>query len=92
MTSATHMKLHELAKKAAAYITNLLCESEAFEIEAAGLTAVIVYRAEIGEDAGDRWTAPSWWMLRETTTVKAVYDEEGNACNELAARLEEQLN
>lgn len=92
MTTATHTELMQIATKAAAYITKLNGESETFEIEGSTLTAIIDYRAEVGEDAGDRWTAPSWWMVCETAEVKACYNKEGEDDPEAAEWLRKQLN
>lgn len=92
MTTAIHTELMQIAKEAAAYITKLNGESETFEIEGSTLTAIIDYRAEAAEDAGDRWTAPSWWMVCETATVEAVYNQEGEDDPEAAEWLRKQLN
>ena len=79
MTTATHTTMLNLAKQAAAYITKLNGESETFEIESNGMTAVVSYEAEIGDDAGDRWTAPSWWIERGKRRMSiAVYNEDGD--------------
>ena len=75
MTTSTHIELQQIAKQAAAYITRLNGESDTFQIDGATLSAVIAYEAETGEDKGDYWTAPSWWIERETVSVEGVYDE-----------------
>ena len=92
MTPTTRTELMNIAKDTAAYITRLNGECDTFEINGATLTAVITYTAEIGEDAGDRWTASSWWIESETTKVEAVYNEEGDDDLEAAEWLEKQLN
>lgn len=92
MTSALHTELLDIAKRAAAYITSLNGECQTFEIEGATMTAVISYEAEIGEDSGDRWTAPSSWIEREASRVRALYNSEGNEDREAARWLEEMLN
>ncbi len=92
MTTATHTELMQIAKEAAEYITKLNGESETFEIESNGMTAVVSYEAEIGDDAGDRWTAPSWWIERETVNVEAVYNEDGDDDAEAAEWLKKMLN
>lgn len=92
MTSRLHSELQDIAKRAAAYITQQHGESGTFEIEGATMTAVISYEAEIGEDPGDRWTAPSWWIEKESSRVRAVYDVEGNEDYESARWLEDALN
>ena len=71
MTTATYTTMQNLAKQAAAYITKLNGEAETFEIESNGITAVIAYDAEIVEDKGDYWTAPSWSIEDETVAVEA---------------------
>ena len=78
MASTTRTELMNLAKQAAAYITKLNGEAETFEIESNGITAVIAYDAEIVEDKGDYWTAPSWSIEDETVAVEAVINEDGN--------------
>ena len=82
----------DIAKRAADYITNLNGESQTFEIEGATMTAVISYEAEIGEDPGDRWTAPGWWIERESSRVRALYNNEGEEDREAARWLENMLN
>lgn len=92
MTTSTHTELQQIAKQAAAYITKLNGECETFEIECNGITAVIAYDAEIIEDKGDYWTAPSWSIEDETVAVEAVYDENGDEDKEAVDWLEKQLN
>lgn len=92
MTTAMHTELQQIAKEAAAYITRLNGESDTFQIDGATLSAVISYEAETGEDAGDYWTAPSWWIERETAHVEGVYDEDGENDKEAAEWLAKQLN
>lgn len=92
MTATTHSAMLKLAEKAAAYITRLNGESESFEVESNGMTAVVTYSVEIGEDVGDRWTAPSWWIERETVDIEAVYNTEGDEDAEAAAWLKKMLN
>lgn len=92
MTSTTRTELMNLAKQAAAYTTKLNGEAETFEIESNGITAVIAYDAEIVEDRGDYWTAPSWSIEDETVAVEAVYDEDGNEDKEAAGWLKKMLN
>ena len=91
MTTATHNELMTLAKLAADYLTKLNGESEYFEVETENFTACINYEAEIGEDKGDYWTAPSWWVKSETATVKAVFTEDGQD-KEAAEFLQKMLN
>lgn len=92
MTPTTFTELLTIADRAASYITKLNGESRTFEIEGETLTAVIAYEAEIEEDGGDRWTAPSWSIRRETVHVEAVYNEAGEDDAEAAELLEKQLN
>lgn len=91
MTTATYTELMQIAKEAAERITKLNGESKTFEIEGDTMTAVIEYKAEIGEDNGDRYTAPSWWVKREEAKVVAVYNEEGDD-TEAAEWLKNMLN
>lgn len=92
MTTATYTTMQNLAKQAAAYITKLNGEAQTFEIESNGITAVIAYAAEIIEDKGDYWTAPSWSIEDETVVVEAVYDEDGNEDKEAVGWLKKMLN
>lgn len=92
MTTATHTELMNIAKDAAAYINRLNGECDTFEIDGATLTAVITYDAEIVEDKGDYWTAPSWSIEDETVAVEAVYDEDGEEDKEAADWLKKMLN
>ncbi len=92
MTTTVHTELEQIAKQASNYIANLNGETDIFEVEGATHIAEICYEAEIGEDAGDYWTAPSWWIERERISVEGVYDEEGNNDKEAAAYLETLLN
>ncbi len=85
MTPTTRTELMNIAKDAAAYITRLNGECDTFQIDGATLSAVIAYEAETGEDRGDYWIAPSWWIERERISVEGVYDEEGNNDKEAAA-------
>lgn len=53
---------------------------------------ILTDSAEIREDAGDYWTAPSWTIEKERTTVAAVWDEQGNEYPEIAEALQVLLN
>lgn len=92
MTPTTRTELMNIAKQAAAYITRLNGECDTFQIDGATLSAVIAYEAETGEDRGDYWTAPSWWIERETVRVEGVYNEDGKNDKEAAEWLAQQLN
>ncbi|WP_300744501.1 hypothetical protein [uncultured Rikenella sp.] len=92
MTPATHTELLNLAKMAADYITKLNGESETFDVYTEHYTATIDYRATIGEDAGDRWTASDWWIESEETRVEGVYNEEGEEIPELTEWMKKMLN
>lgn len=85
-----------IAKKALDYITHLNGQNEAFEIEHAGYLVFFSYEAETGEDPGDNWTAPSWWIERENIEVTEAWDADGNECPEIAeavaAALKEIMN
>lgn len=91
MTAATQTELMQIAKEAAAYITKLNGESATFEIEGDTLTAVIEYKAEIGYDKGDYWTAPCSWVERDEIKVVTVYGEKGDD-TEAAEWLTKRLN
>ena len=91
MATATHNELLTLAKMAADYITKLNGESETFDVDTENFTACINYEAEIGEDKGDYWTAPSWWVKSEKTTVEAVFNEDGED-KEAAEFLQKMVN
>lgn len=84
---------NQFAKEIANYI-NYHCDgvADSFEIEHEGFTALVSYKAEIREDAGDYWTAPSWTIEKESTTVAAVWDAEGNEYPEIAEALQVLLN
>lgn len=92
MTTATHTTMQNLAKQAAEYITKLNGESETFEVVCGDYLAVIAYEAEIGYDKGDYWTAPAWWVKRETVSVEVVVNEDGDEDKEAAEWLAKQLN
>ena len=92
MTATTHTELMHIAKNAAAYINRLNGECDTFQIDGDTLTAVITYEAETGYERGDYWTAPSWWIERETAIVEGVYNEDGENDPEAAEWLAKQLN
>lgn len=91
MTTATRNELMILARQAADYITKLNGESMTFEVETEHYAACVRYEAEIGEDAGDYWTAPAWWIESERAIVEAVYDEDGED-KEATEFVQEMLN
>lgn len=90
MATATYTELMQIAKEAAAYITNLNGESKTFEIEGDTMTAVIEYKAEIDYDKGDYWTAPCSWVERDEVAVE-VCTEDGDD-PEAAEWLKKMLN
>ena len=73
---------NQFAKEIANYI-NYHCDGvdEGFEIEYEGFTAFVSYNA-----------APSWTIEKESTTVAAVWDEQGNEYPEIAEALQVLLN
>lgn len=85
-----------IAAQAKQYIDKLNGENEAFEIEHAGYLVFFNYEAETGEDPGDNWTAPSWWIGRENIEITEAWDADGNECPEIAeavaAALKEIMN
>lgn len=52
-------------------------ENGNFDVECGNLVAFGRYEVEIGEDEGDYWTAPAWWVEKERVTVEALFDNEG---------------
>lgn len=84
---------NQFAKEIANYI-NYHCDGvdEGFEIRVRGLHGFCELQGEIREDAGDYWTAPSWTIEKESTTVAAVWDEQGNEYPEIAEALQVLLN
>ena len=92
MTTTTHAELMNIAKQAADYINRLNGECDTFQIDGATLPAVITNEAETGENRGDYWTAPSWWIERETVSVEGGYNEDGENDPEAAEWLAKQLN
>lgn len=92
MTPTFTTELQQIAEQAAIHIARLNGEADTFEVEGATLIAEIRYEAEIGEDKGDYWTAPSWWIASESVEVAGVYDEDGNNDTEAVAYLEKYLN
>lgn len=92
MNATTHTEMLDLVKQAADYITKLNGESETFDVYTENYTATIDYRATIGEDAGDRWTASDWWIESEETRVEGVYNEEGEEVAELTEWMKKMLN
>lgn len=92
MTTTTLTELQQIANKAFNYINRLNGESTGFEIEYAGYLVFFNYEAEIGEDPGDRWTAPSWWIECENIEVVEAWDADGNECSEIARAVADALN
>ena len=92
MTPTTRTELMNITKEAAAYIARLGGECDTFQIDGATLSAVITYEAETGEDRGDCWTAPGWWIEREAVSVEGVYNEDGENDTEAVEWLAKQLN
>lgn len=85
-----------IANKAFNCINRLNGESAGFEIEHDGYLVFFNYEVETGEDPGDNWTAPSWWIERENIEVTEAWDADGNECPEIAeavaAALKEIMN
>lgn len=80
-----------IAAQAKQYIDKLNGENEAFEIERAGYLVFFNYEAKTGEDEGDNYTAPSWWIEHENIEVIEAWDEAGNECPEIAKAVAEAL-
>ena len=92
MTPTLYTELQTLATSVVDYIARLDGESDTFQIDGDTLSVVIEYKADVDETAGDRWTAPSWGISRETVIVEGVYDENGDNDTEAAAWLAKLLN
>lgn len=92
MTTAIHTELETLAKEIFAHVADLNGESETFDAYAENYSAEVRYTATIGEDRGDYYTAPSWWIADQGIEVLAVYDGEGDEDKEAARLLENMLN
>lgn len=72
MNAAMQASLDDLAHKIK--LRTAGGENITFEEKNDDWVARIKYEATIGEDNGDRWTAPSWWVEQEKTTVEYVFD------------------
>lgn len=92
MTTDIHTELEKLAEKIFARVADLNGESRTFEAYAENYSADVRYTATIGEDKGDYWTAPSWWIEEEDIEVLAVYDGEGDEDKEAARLLARMLH
>lgn len=94
--TATHTKLTQIAKQASARIARLNGESEGFEVLDGDLIAFVDYEAEYRETRGGDTYCGMWEttaeLVRETITVAAVWDTEGNEYPELAETLQLLLN
>lgn len=92
MTTAIHTELAMLAKEIFAHIAQLGGECDTFEVYADDYSADVRYTATIGEDKGDYWTAPSWWIEDEKIEVLAAYDGDGDEDKEATSLLQNMLN
>lgn len=92
MTTAIHTELETLAKETFAHVAQLGGESETFDVYAGDYSAEVRYTATIGEDRGDYYIAPSWWIEEEDIEVLAVYDGEGDEDKEAARLLARMLH
>lgn len=70
-------QLNQLAKAINNEICKMYGNSGTFDVECGNLVAFGRYEAEIGEDKGDRFTAPSWWVSGQRVVVEALFDNEG---------------
>lgn len=97
MQAATRTEIRNFAKQIANYIT-FTCngESEGFEIIYGDFIAFVDYVAEYRETRGGDSYCGQWEtvpeLVRETTTVVAVWDAEGNEYPEIAEALQLLLN
>lgn len=87
-------QLTQLAKAINEVIGSMNCNNGTFDVEQGNLVAFGRYEAEIAEDEGDRWTAPSWWVKSERVIVEGLFDNEGNEIEnaEFIAYLNNALN
>lgn len=76
-------QLNQLAKAINNEICKMYGNSGAFDVECGNLVAFGRYEAEIAEDKGSYWTAPSAWVERERVIVEALFDNEGNEIENL---------
>ena len=87
-------QLQQLAKAINNEVCKMYGNSGAFDVECGNLVAFGRYEVEIGEDKGDYWTAPAWWVERERVIVEALFDNEGEEIEnaDYIAYLNEVLN
>ena len=85
MNAAMQASLDDLAHKIRLHIAHLAGEDTTFEEKNDDWVARIQYEATVGEDKGDRRTAPSWWIDREKATVVYVSDRHSDNDNDEAA-------
>ncbi len=83
--------LNQLENEISNVLANLNAESTTFEVECEGWTANVNYNVEIGTDDGDYWTAPSWWVERESVEIE-VYNEESEYNKEVTYKLNKLFN
>lgn len=76
-------QLNQLAKAINNEVCKMYGNSGAFDVECGNLVAFGRYEAEIAEDKGSYWTAPSAWVERERVIVEALFDNEGNEIENL---------
>lgn len=76
-------QLNQLAKAINNEICKMYGNSGAFDVECGNLVAFGRYEAEIAEDKGSYWTAPSAWVESERVIVEALFDNEGNEIENL---------
>lgn len=76
MTTAIHTELETLAKEIFAHVADLNGEDETFDVCAENYSAEVRYTATIGEDRGDYYTAPSWWIADQNVEVLLWFDVE----------------
>lgn len=87
-------QLQQLAKAINEVIGTMNSNSGAFDVECGQLVAFGRYEVEIGEDEGDYWTAPAWWVEKERVIVEALFDNEGEEIEnpEYIAYLNKMMN
>jgi hypothetical protein len=86
----TTAQLNKWAKQINTEITE--GESKVYDSWFEGFGAEVKYECEVGEDAGDYWTAPAWWIESAKLEVVALWNEDGEDCPEELAQINTLLN
>lgn len=99
MITLTDTQLRDWATQIATSISRYSSSGESAEFESSfevseddSLTARVIYQCDVEVDAGDHYTAPSWWIENESTTIDWVNGTDGFYHPDLAEKLGELLN